>query len=74
MLMYTPEFLIYPFLFLGGMTLAYMITGGHPGKFSIVMVIWIIFWIFVYAVLTTLMNFGLLPCIKILNNAMGGCV
>lgn len=79
MRLYTPEFIIYPLLFMVLLSLGYImvrLTGTTNPVFSLVAIltITIIFWVVMYVLLTVLLNFNALPCINVVGYAIGGCI
>lgn len=71
---YTPEFLVYPFIYMLGVMACFGFSNGNRGGFIGGLLMWNICWIVAYILLTIFKNNDWLPCIKILGNAMMGCV
>lgn len=72
-IVYTPEFLIYPFLYMLGLVTCLLIVRFRPGATIAVLFIYTLFWLALYGMLTFAKSAGWLPCELISMILVGGC-
>ncbi len=68
---YSIEFLLYPYLYVFGLILLFITTKGNPVYFSGGFVIYNVFWLVFYGLLSLGYNF--LPCVTVLKHGIGWC-
>ena len=71
MIFFTPEFLLYPYVYIAGLILLFVLTKGNPAYFMAGFVIYNIFWLTLFGLFSVFYNY--IPCKEILGHQLGGC-
>lgn len=68
---FTPEFIVYPLIYITGPVLLIFLVRGHPGYFLAGFLVWNLFWLMLFIIFSIFYN--VLPCINIAGHGIGGC-
>ena len=74
MIFFTPEFLLYPYVYMSGLMMLFFISRGTPNApayFMAGFVIYNIFWLTLFGLFSVFYNY--IPCKIILGHSLGGC-
>jgi len=74
MILFTPEWFVYPLIFMMGVVIAYILSRGTTSTFFLLLFIWIAMYSGIYLMLSFATNKGWIPCFILIGNYVGGCV